>query len=792
MKKTEQAGVSANGATIEDALVAWGELRFREDALGRDAEEREWQEAGLFFQRRQWLDWKEGERRYTQIKPSRTKPRPMPVSNYFAKTINANANALGAEPVRVSATPKGDDEQTRRASQYAEIAKDAIDIESNIRLLNPLLAKHTALWGIGCTKETIDTSEDAQAMDEEETESTRVLGCLDCGQVNEMEPGDSEDESLAQQEIPCPDCQSMQTVNWTRQQPVTVSTYVTGKGKIKTEVRPIWEVYLPRDVQNANLAPRIIHRYRRPLSEIKRKFGKLADDMKSDDPATNTSETRYDILRTLSSYTFAERVNAETATLTEVWVKWDQLPERLQDAIEDALEPDEDDEESLYEDDDDEEDGLSALTSSDPEVIEEMKSNGVFWIYSQGRLLQWGPNTFVDPDSEEKFWPFTFYLWELDPASVYPKGNGADLVPLQKRLNRLDSLIELSFMSNASGKWLWPTTQNNMKPPNGDPSDVVQYDPIGDGKIAPQFMQPSPIHAQAWTYRASILADFQELGLTSGVATGNASSQSTFRTVAYLGAKASEQLSTQRYLWESAHCLRYRKCLALAKLYWDEERSVKIAGPNGRYLFESFTGESLRGDYEIEYVKNSSIPKTLDEKLEMIESMIAGGMVDITDPSTRQYIYSLVNLDGLNLANELQYRKAERDLDAIKRGEMPHESPYQDWSIEFKIVSLFTLTEEFEALDPTLQAYVLAFCEYCNQHVVALQQQQMMQQLAMSGMGAPGGAGGPIQFRNRGKSSSDDPNNRQLAKVPGVTGAPQAAESAAASQGSDFASQMGA
>src|SRR6185312_9196870 len=89
--------------------------------------------------------------------------------------------------------------------------------------------------------------------------------------------------------------------------------------------------------------------------------------------------------------------------------------------------------------------------------------------------------------------PFTFWLWELDPANVYPKGLGVDLVPLQKRLNRLDSLMELGVMSNAAGKWIVPDTQTGTGAvPTGSPSEVIRYDPIGDGKVKPEFVQPTP------------------------------------------------------------------------------------------------------------------------------------------------------------------------------------------------------------------------------------------------------------------------------------------------------------
>jgi Zn ribbon nucleic-acid-binding protein len=768
-----------DNSKVTDALIAWGELKYREHSLGRDPEEREWQELGLFYQRRQWLEWKENERRYTQIKPSKSKPRPMPVSNYFANAINANANQLGSRPVRVVATPKRDDPQTRRSADYAEMAKDALDEETNLRLINPLLAKHTALWGIGVIKDEIDIESDMSAMDEQEVESKNMVGCVDCGHVAETGDGDPEDDNLGMEMEPCPECQSMNTMSWRNDQAVTASQYVSGKGYIRSRVCPIFEIFLPREYQNANLAPHLVHRYRRTLSKLREKYGECANDLKSDDHAAQKQETRMDVLRSLGSYNFLEAGANETATVTEVWTKWHELPRKLQDLIEDQYE---NEDPSLGVDEEDE-----AVEPPDPQELEEMKQNGLFFIYCSGTMLQWGPNPCVDLDTMEAQFPYTFFHWDIDPASVYSKGVGADLVPLQKRLNRLDSLIELGMMSNASGKWLWPNTQANNRPPNGDPSDVIAYDPQGDGKVKPEFVQPNPFSGQVWQYRASILQDFQQLGLTLGVSRGEADSGAAFRTVAYLGAKASEQLNTQRYLWESAHCLHYKKLMGMAKWVWDEERQVKVAGPNGKLLYKAFTGMNLRGMYEIDYVPDSSIPKTQQDKIEMMQTLVMGGLVNMSDPQTRQYVYDIVNMEGLNLVGERQFRKAERDLEAIKQGQMPIESPYQDWQIQLSIFANFTLTEEFEELDPQLQNFMLAYTEYINEKVSMINAQQQQQSiLAASSQAIASSAG------KAGSGKPADPNNKQLAKVPGVTGSPQLAESAAASQGSNFAAQSGA
>jgi hypothetical protein len=186
-------------------------------------------------------------------------------------------------------------------------------------------------------------------------------------------------------------------------------------------------------------------------------------------------------------------------------------------------------------------------------------------------------------------------MWEVDPANVYPKGLGSDLIPLQKRLNRIDSLIELAMMANAAGKWLWPTTQST-KPPTGTPTDVIEYDPIGDGKIAPSFVQPSPFHSAVWHLRAAIKQDFQEIGMTEGVQQDTTPQGVTsFRGLAYMGAKGQEQINTPRMLWEMAAKLRYEKCLILARRNWTEERKVAVAGFNGRWGMKQLFGEQLEG-----------------------------------------------------------------------------------------------------------------------------------------------------------------------------------------------------
>jgi len=792
---------TSGGGDLESQLLSFSQLLHQDLSRNRFAEEREWYEDALFYQRRQWLKWDSSNKRWSLVKQDPDKPRPMPVTNHFARTINAVANQLGSGTPRVNGIPLDDSDQARRAAEFAETACRAIDKESDFKILKPILAKHTVLWGVGVTKDFYDSSlsNGTTRIPQVEVQTSRMLGCEDCGQMGQIPPTPVVTGGTSG--IPCPGCGSPNTQTWNENVPVTTEVKEFSKGRICTEVRPIFEVFVPRDCQNPNLAPKIQHRYRKPLQVAKRIWGDRANDLKADQK-NEIHEIYLEALRSLVNYNYMHDQMSESCTITETWSDFDQLPQNLQEllleAVEqqnlelgDGTEPPQQGDGLNYNPDEQgaglidpgtaeqkreagvsgeagegeevsEEDVEEALEAPDAELppVEQLKQWGIFLIEAGGKILDWGINNLEGKK------PFTFWLWEVDPANAYPKGLGVDLVPLQKRLNRLDSLMELGIMSNAAGKWLWPTTQTT-KPPTGSPTDVVEWDPIGDGKIAPSFVQPSPFHQACFALRNAILADFQTIGMTQGIQQGeNPQGVTAFRGLAYLGAKADEQISTQRFLWETAAGLRYEKTLILAKRNWTDERKVKVAGFNGRYGMDSLWGKDLEGDYIVEIQPDSSRPMSMTDKEQAFQLLLEGGMVDPTDSATREFIIDMANLDGVNLVSHLQYMKAERDLETVIQGSIPPLNPYIDLQVFMKIFSSYTLTEEFEALAPDAQQRVLMATQMISQQ---LQAQQAAQMAAAAAMAAPPGAqpgpGGKLAAAMKKKQQ-----NKQSSGLDGVPG----------------------
>ncbi|HZW05462.1 MAG TPA: hypothetical protein VFF58_01010, partial [Candidatus Nitrosotalea sp.] len=708
-------------ASVERILMSYGDQSFQELSRYRFAEEREWYEEALFYQRRQWLKWNDSTRRFDVIKQDPDRPKPMPVTNHYARTVNANANQL--QKPRMAATAMDDSDANRRGAEFAQRAIKAIDAESGMDVLRPKLAKHDVLWGLGVTKDIIDTSKGTgiDQVAEFSTETAKRVSCLDCGRTSQvggapggpggsapspagnqgqdadqakpnMSLGDSgtmepPEESTAG--LRCPLCGSPNVTPYEAKTLGVANVHEFPKGKICTEIPPIFEIYLPRDCRDPNLAKRIIQRYRKPLGTLRSLYGDRAANIKAEAPY-DVHQVYMEALRALVNYNYMHEQTIESTTITEVWADWDELPRKVQQRLEQFWE-------------------------EDTESLEMAIRCGIYEIYAGGSMLDWGPNPWWDEVEQVAYKPYTFFLWELDPATVYNKGQGTDLVPLQKRLNRLDSLIELAFMCNAAGKWLWPTTQTG-KPPSGSPNEVVGYEVIGEGKTKPEFVAPKAIDDNAFMLRMSILNDFEQIGNTLGVSQGQApAGVKAFRGLAYLGQKAEEQINTQRGLWEKGHELRYKKCLLMAQKCWDAPRKVKIAGYNGKFGMMMLDGNALKGQYTLEFVADSSRPQLPSEKEAAFGKLLTAGMVDITDSAVREYVADTLNLDDVNMTDHLQYLKAERDLEKIKQGQIPQESPFQKWDVFLKVFANFALTEEFEALDPIIQQGILMYASHLSQ-----------------------------------------------------------------------------
>jgi hypothetical protein len=414
------------------ALSAWVMKRYEVMRRGRWAEERAWFEAGLFDQQKQWLE-KDGidGKRLKQIKVSDKTRMPMPVTNHFSNTISTNANSLGAALPRMLAQSDNQDNKNLRAAQAARNAIDAANEESGMNVLNPILAKQVPLWGLGITKDTVAFDHSTDEVPDIQTPPP-VAG---------------------------PDGQPME------QEPQVVGTEQVPSPRLKTELPAVFEVYLPRECDDANTSDLIIERRRIEVGLAKELYPAYADQFKGEAESEESSESLAAFFHaSLRALAYTTNVDAESnkLNLVECWCDWNVLSTDVQDEIEEewANEPS-----TLYP-------SMSKLEAA--------VQFGLFATLCKNDVIEWGENPW-DGDV-----PYTFFAWQKDVASPYPKGLSVDLLPLQKQLNKIDSLMLRGLMANATPKMVMPNTQKGPAP-TGDPVDIYVYDPIGEGKVKPEF-----------------------------------------------------------------------------------------------------------------------------------------------------------------------------------------------------------------------------------------------------------------------------------------------------------------
>ncbi|HEY2859017.1 MAG TPA: hypothetical protein VGJ21_11415 [Terracidiphilus sp.] len=684
----------------EGKLAAHVVKLFKAVSKSRYAEEREWATAGYFDQLKQWLeeDGANGDKLRPMVKKRGSK-WPMPVTNLFSKAIVTNANSLGADIPRMRALSGNYDAQNRRAADAAENVIEAANKESGMDVLNPKLARMIPLWGICAVYDriafdhsTVEVPQIPEGVPPPDT-AAGIAGAAAAGTAGQdadnQQPGLAVRAPAAPAGAPsapaAPEVAAPPEI-----QASGVETIPTAR--LESILLTPFEFYLPRDCPDPNLAPWRIIRTRRKLGEMKENYPDFEDALTADGNDVNLA---FYYLNTLRSLSWQNRQSLDAdepfCTVTELWADWTSIPDEVQDAIEAEWQNAPSD---IYG-----EQGLTKLQAA----IE----YGLLAVEWNGQIIQWTENPW-DGDQQP-----TFFMWQKDAAAVYPKGLSVELIPLTKSLNRVDSLILREAMSMGTGKWLVPNTQTSLNL-SGDPTEAIYWDPMGDGKLRPEFI-PAGTNSKLLELRAQIVNDFKDLSFTNSVAEGEMPGAGTaFRLAAYMGAKAEETRKTQRYLNEQSHEIRAEKIIKMARKVWTEPRKVQVRGYNNRYGMQQLDMADLEGEYEIQVIQDSSKPKTMTEKLQVLQMAQQGGYVDPKDTSTREYVLNVLGLDELDESDHLQIVKAERDLEKLKRGIQPMESPFEKWDIPLRVCANFTLTEEFEELPENVRNGILMYAQYIS------------------------------------------------------------------------------
>ena len=239
-------------------------------------------------------------------------------------------------------------------------------------------------------------------------------------------------------------------------QPITQTQEVPGEqtqlpvSRLKTKLLTPFEFYVPRDCGDPNLSGLVIELSRTRVSEAKTMYPDVADQIVADGDKKGSNLAMFylqSLRRLMTAGSQPQEDEADQCTIFEAWCKWNWLEEDVQEAI--AAEWGE------------QPSGHPTYSAKGMTKLDAAISFGVYGVFVGEVCAEMGEAPY-----EEKF-PYTFFPFQKDIASPYPKGLGVEIKPLQKQLNRIDSLMEKMAMTGL-GKWIVPLSQARTKP-TGDP-----------------------------------------------------------------------------------------------------------------------------------------------------------------------------------------------------------------------------------------------------------------------------------------------------------------------------------
>ena len=360
---------------------------------------------------------------------------------------------------------------------------------------------------------------------------------------------------------------------------------------------------------------------------------------------------------------------------------------------------------------------------------------GLLIIVANGKILYEG-----NLDSCDKFLPYTHLKYRNIPGSFWGGSLLRDVIPLQKRINSIDSHIIQNRKQMISNQWLVPEGSGINKV-DGRSGLVLRWTPSTSGGFKPERMQGIPLPNQVIQEREMMKSDMELVSGAREVLSGDVPpGPETGAAIEAMQEQAFRRFGPLVKLWRSGLAEHERRKLLNISKYWKEPRIVKILGENSE--LESFyyegadliqaTDMSVRVGIGMDFSQSAHRQK-------IMQAAQQGLLGDIRNPAVRGKLLEQLGIKGFDSEYSLDAKKARRYLERLKNGEeVPPPEPIDNHSVQFSVYKDYMLSSDFEALEDGVKDTIRQRAQLHQQ--VMQQEQQKAMQAAQAAKGAPKGA----------------------------------------------------
>ena len=305
--------------------------------------------------------------------------------------------------------------------------------------------------------------------------------------------------------------------------------------------------------------------------------------------------------------------------------------------------------------------------------------NGRMCVVANGRTLYDGDNPYYVEGVDDSWNPYVEWRFEIVPGRAWGKGLVEELIPINRRINAIDSLIILNRRTMAIPQWLLPDgcgVPNGYI--NGRPGLNIPYRPVGANGAKPEKTVPTPLPQQVYEERNQAVEDIKRLGTTNDVLEGvNPVGVYTAYQLQQLQENAVGSLAATFQRWEkSFEREETKKLLLISKRYKEprEEfgRKLKIMNKDITDIdIEMFMGEDLRDNVNVRIEPGSSIPRSKAAEDALLREMVQSQVLDVvTNPVNKREFMDKLGIKGFDYQSSPDVKRAQWENSIIEAGDM--------------------------------------------------------------------------------------------------------------------------
>lgn len=371
--------------------------------------------------------------------------------------------------------------------------------------------------------------------------------------------------------------------------------------------------------------------------------------------------------------------------------------------------------------------------------------DGLMVIMAGPHVLYINKSPYFDPRYEDSWHPYSIFKWEDPVFRFHGISLVENLVPLQKKLNSIDSIVELSRRTMVNPIWMIPNgcglAEGYL---TGAPGLNVIYNPVGASGARPERVPGVGLPADVYREREMTLEQLHSIAGDNQVLQGQRpQGVNTASQMSMMLEQSFSKFSTPIQQWEKfIESSQTKKLRLIAKNYQEPRpelyKTLKALNrDNLEVEIKDFLGSDLRDNVNVRIEAGSNLPKSKIAEQQNYKDLAGMGLFGPLDPSANpignQEFLEKFGVEKIQTDLNADVRRARwinSVLLAINRGDMGPESYPPILPVDNLMIHQKVLSDAVKA--PGFQDTNRMFERRLTEINQILQQQQMAQQQALA------------------------------------------------------------